>query len=151
MLLETNSILAQPVTFYLALKQVTWTNGDRILSAFDNGGTSMIYQNVVANRISVFGGSLAVTATAPTLNFGVFAGVADGSSSAAQWNGGTTIGGVAAGTTHWRGGCLGANNGAAPSSFSNVEIGEICIYQGAHDESQRASLWSRYFKPRYGL
>ena len=131
--------LAQPLTIYLAFQQLTWTSGDILLDG--STGTVKVSQATGSPGLTAnAGSSLTNNTSIPLTSPGVFAFVANGTSSVYQAAGGAasvTVTGDAGANT--AGGItLGSDRSAG--NFSNIAVFEMAVYSVAHDAPTRLSI-----------
>lgn len=144
--------LAQPATYYLLLKQISWTSGDRIFDGSTVNQGTMLQSNPGSTPdINIASGSnvgpisnLAVGA------WGVMAAVFNGASSSVQLNLGTPVTGDS-GAANPGGLTLGADGPAAAFTLnSNIAVAEWVVYSAAHNADQRAAV-VRYLMKKAAL
>jgi hypothetical protein len=139
---------AQPLSIYMLVKQITFTNGDKFFDL--NDGQCAIYQRTTTPDISLYAGS-ADAAHNSNLTLDTYKAVC------AVFNGASSlihVNGIAATT-----GNPGTNgiNGVSPtlgawyaSTFNgahcNMELREMAIYPAAHDATKRQAVFD-YLEP----
>lgn len=143
--MQATFTLVQPYTVYMALTQVSSTNGSII---FDGVTANARLSQGAANAVSVNAGSSFATDTTMPVGAGpgVVCCVFNNASSVLQ-----TGGGAASVTTT---GTAGANNpggitvGASrvPGNYSNIIVNEIAVFSAAHDAQTR--LWMLRYMAR---
>jgi hypothetical protein len=137
----------QPFTMYIVLKQISWTNGDRIISRPD-GTQTIIYQNSTTPTIQQFAGGSGPTTTAGTIgNWIILAAVFNNASSSLLVNAGNESTGTS-GTNSVSGLCMGANAGGI-NNFANIDIAEFVLYDQAQSLSVRRNLINNYFNMKW--
>lgn len=140
----TSFTLAQPVTVYMVFKSVTWTSNDTIYDG--NAGNSMrLYQVGVSPSLSMGAGPASNALAVDT--YGIITNIWNGASSVIQINN-LTEATANAGTTSPSGFKLGEFGGT--SANSNIQVAEICIYNTAHDASQRTTI-KNYLAAKYAI
>lgn len=140
--------LAQPFTYYIVFKQVSWTDGEHIIGGTNSTTSGTLIQSTSSPN---FGGSAGspsgLTNDLPIGTYGVVTAVWNGASSLIQVNDSTAITGD-----------FGASNpagiiiGDRPSGSrnSNIEIAYIVIRNTADDSSTR-TLFKNFLIERFGL
>lgn len=138
---------SQPLTEYLLMKQITWTNADTFCDG-DTAASLLIQQGGASPFMNLYAGSgVASNGDLALGNFGVVAAVFNGASSSLQINNGTpTTGNPGAGNAG--GFTLGA--GATPGNHSNITVKEVILFPAAHDAATRARV-VRYLMQVGGL
>jgi hypothetical protein len=131
--------LAQPVTVYVALQQITWAVNAILFSG--GTGAAKVTQVTASPQVAMNGGSaLANDSTIPVGVVGVMGCVFSGTSSVYQAGGGgpsvTTTGD--AGTTTTGGFTLGASH--VPGNYANIYVREVAIFSVAHDAPTRLQM-----------
>jgi hypothetical protein len=126
--------LAQPLTVYTLLKQVTWTGNDFIWGQNSIG----LVQVTASPQIQLSAGAaLANSSDLAVDTYGVVCCVVNGASSVLQVNNNTAITGNAGAATISNFG-LGASSAGA--AFSNIEAKEVILFASAHDAATRARV-----------
>lgn len=131
--------LAQPATWYILFKQVTWTGGDVIFDGIPAASNKLEQRTVTPLLRGSADVNLLGPAAGLTLNnFGAVSVVFNGASGvvAISDNGGAiseTTGDIGIDTGD--GITLGARGGGA--NFSNIVVKEVIIYSAAHDTATR--------------
>ncbi len=128
--------LTQPTTIYLLAKQITWTIGDHLYDGFTTNSGAVQQAAITPNlRGNITGGATFATNSDMVLDtYLVLQVVFDGASSLIQVGAATATTGTAP-PGDMNGFTLGAT--AAPNGFSNIQVKEALLYQGAHDATQR--------------
>jgi hypothetical protein len=127
----------QPFTWYLLMKQVTWTSGDHICNGL--AANTALYQSATTPRIRQFAGTSGTENADLVLNaYGVVAAVFNNASSVLQVNNGTPVTAAAIGASNAGGFTIGGDN--AGNSPAHVQVKEIILFTAAHDAAQRASV-----------
>lgn len=141
--------LGAAVSIYALLKQVTWTINEYLWDG--QGSAALGFRQATASpRLAVqVGGSTFVDATGlPVDTYGMVAAIYNGAGSVLRINATETTGTVnAVAPTQF---LLGANNGAVPAGFSNIQVKEVLIFASAHDAATRARIY-RYLAGVGGL
>jgi hypothetical protein len=132
--------LAQPLTIYLAFRQVSWTSGDVIFDGVT--GTVKVSQATGTPGLTAnAGSSLSNSTTIPvSQQLGVLCFVANGANSVYQSAGGAqavTITGDA-GANSAGGITLGCDRSSA--NFANIAVREMAVYSVAHDANTRLQI-----------
>jgi hypothetical protein len=137
--------LNQPYTVFIVVKQITWTNTERI---FD-GSTVFIRQNSATPNIQLTGSGAGIQSTALSVGaWGLVAGVVNGASSTLAINGGADItGDVGVATALSRITLFNRADGSGPS---NVSIAECLVYNSALSSGNQASV-KTYLNGLYAL
>lgn len=130
--------LNQPMTEYLAVKQISWTLND-VISDGNTDGTKYFYQSDVANKLRIFAGSALAPTDIPLAAYFAAANVYNGAASSYQINNGVMVSGNS-GASNPGGYFLGCNGGAANSHFANVQAKESILFSSAHASDTRAKL-----------
>jgi hypothetical protein len=128
----------------MRVKQVSWTNGDALMEPSLSGGDVMIFQSTATPRMAVIANGLPGLTTAaggPPLGSDFsLACVLNGANSVIHFDS-TSLSG-ATGTTTQGGAMTGLSVGARQqlSSFSNIQVKEICVFSAAHDLATRNQM-----------
>lgn len=128
--------LAQPLTFYIAFQQLSWTSTDVILDGV-TATVKLSQETASPGIIANAGSALAVDNTIKVGSNGVACFVANSTSSVYQAGGGaasvTTSGDA---STNAAGGItLGASR--TPDKWANIRVYELAAYSVAHDATTR--------------
>ena len=118
----------QPCTYYLLLRQVSWTANDYLCDGLITAG---IFQDTTTPQIAMYAGA-SVIGTQSNLEvgaYGVLAAVFNGASSSLRVNNNSPVSGDA-GANNPGGFQLGSFSG--PSNFSHIQAKEAILYSGAH-------------------
>jgi len=148
--LKDTITIAQPVTYYLVMKQITWTDGDNIIGG--GGDATLLRQRTSTPNLSIYSG-VGWTANNTDLavdTWAIVRVVFNGASSSIKINNNIATTGNAgtAGATRF---CLGAyvvvsNEGI--SDYANIEVAEIIICQGTVSAEDDANIMA-YLHKRY--
>lgn len=132
--------LAQPVTIYMLLKQVTWTSGDYLYSTADNAYIRDLVATPNIYLTSNNGAGFTSANTNLTLDtYKALAGVHNGASSILHVNGSAaTTGSTGTGGINTL--VLGSIY-VEGAGWSNIQVKEILVYAGAHDATQRQTVF----------
>lgn len=130
---------AQPCTYYILGKQVTWTDIDKWCDG-DAVNSGYVQQRTTTPGIRI-GTTTAATAINSDLavnTYGVICAVLNGASSRIQINNGTAVtGGVGSSTPG--GFTLGAG-GTAVASYSNIQVKEVALFNTEHAARKRETV-----------
>lgn len=128
-------VLAQPYTRYLRMRQITWTSSEYLCDGI-GANTGHLIQQTSSPTLSLMG---AISNSALAINtWGSVAMVVDGASSVLRIDATEVAGNSGVGNPG--GLTLGADGGAVPSVFGNIEVAEEIVYSVAHDASTRAAV-----------
>jgi hypothetical protein len=130
--------LNQPATYYIAMKQITWSSGEGFMDGTLTN-TQAIFQTGVTPSISLYAGAAAAPNTDLTLDtYFAVAAVFNGASSVLQVGSGTpTTGNPGAGTA---GGLVLGSAGAGGGQFGHCRVKEFMAFAAAHTAAQRALI-----------
>jgi hypothetical protein len=132
--------LNQPITYYLALKQVTWTAGDYFIDG--DGNTSVLIAQPSAGatpEIVAYAGSLSAVSTGLAVNtYGVICAVYNGASSVLRVNNGADITGNFGANN--AGGLTLGGSGTVVAQFANIQVKEVIVFNQAHTAAQRSLM-----------
>lgn len=138
------SSTSQPLTYYLLLKQVSWTSDDGILDGIAVSTRVVLYQLDTSGHLAMWAG----TANANKQDFGIgtefvctaaFNAQASGSYSEKN-NDGPFNNGANAGTNSITGLTVGSFYDA--SNFANIEIREIVVYEALHSDADQLTMYN---------
>ena len=131
-----------PVTTYILIKQITWTNADTIIDA-PIGNFARIYQGDAGpgspSLVSSHGGSIQGGSEAILGEFHIICQVIDGASSLIQIDNNIPATGTH-GSQPLNGLSLGAFNTDTPAAWANVAFKEVIRYNAAHDADTRTQV-----------
>lgn len=134
--------IAQPSTFYILMKQVTWTVNDYIWDGNSLNNTRLLQSATTPNLAFDTGGVGLIQLGGPALgSYAVLSVIHNGASSSAQFGLAAPTTGNA-GTTAADGFMIGARGGGL-AGFSNIEVMEIILFASAHSGDTRAGI-ARY-------
>lgn len=132
--------LAQPVTIYMLLKQITWTGNDIIYDTTDRAYVIDLVATPNIYLTSNGGTNYTAANTNLTLNtYKAIAGVHNGASSVIHVNGSAAITG-SAGTASINTLRIGSQI-AGGVLCSHIQVKEMLVYAGAHDATQRQTVF----------
>jgi hypothetical protein len=135
----------QPVTIYAVVKQITWTDNDRIHSSETND--QVFYQAGGTIDLRLYAGAMLNAGGIATDTYAITTIIFDGTTSEIRINlDDATIGN--AGTGNPTGITLVSNSGG--SDFGNVEFAYYMLRQG-HDDTATQDLFIAFLKTRFGL
>lgn len=148
-LLSPSFSVSPPVTYFLVMKSVSWTAGDRIFTGSDSVGSPEIAQRGT-NALTLTDQGIAdgPAVTFASGSFGLVKAIANGTSSVMALNNGsdqTSATNLSNGLGRF---ILGRAGGGG--SFGNFEVAEIAIYNSVISGSNLTDL-KDYFGPRYNL
>jgi len=132
--MEVAFTLDQPCTFYLLMRQVTWTSTDVMW----DGSAAQVQgsQSVTTPRIGATAGAVIVNTALAVNTYGVVAVVYNGASGVLQVNSTTTTGDI--GANNPGGFSLGANRSV--TAAANIQVKEVIIFPVAHDAATRTTV-----------
>ena len=127
--------LNQPYSVYIVVKQITWTSNDAFLAGQTGDNYSLI-QSAASPNIRNWAGAGTSTQNGDLAvgSWGIVANIFD----SAGWirvNAGSTAGSISPTTADRGGMTIGAH--PAPTSFCNMEIAELLLYNGATARATR--------------
>lgn len=123
---------SQPCTIYICFRQVTFTNSDRVFDGFTTS-TGIVFQRTTSPDLGMFAGVGEWTFGSLALNaYGACCVVFNGASSLGQLNNNSAVGG-SPGAGAMGGFTLGST-GNSPGLFSNIQVKEVILYTGAHNQ-----------------
>lgn len=133
----TDYVRLQPTTFYLLMKQVTWTI-NRTFTDGGNSNTALIRQTTSSPNISLHAGSNGDNNGDLAINvYSVISAVFNGASSVLQVNKNAPV--ISdAGASDTDGLAMGFSAGT--SADSNSQFKEIIVYAAAHDAATRIQI-----------
>lgn len=141
--------LTQPFTYYMVVKQITWTRTDYFFDALSNDYVCCDQQTASPILEFYAGGSPGYTSDLAVDSWGLLMIVFDGANSIIKVNDGTDVTGNI-GTNNGNGLTLANRNGLGYAA--NIEFAEIAFYSGAHVAASGDGLQARtYFKNKYLL
>jgi hypothetical protein len=144
-------IFSQPEFIYLVFKQITWTNGERIIDG-DSVNTMDIEQGTITPRLSGYAGTSFGNTdnTRLTLDtFGIIRVLFNGLNSKIIINNGTVVTGNS-GASNAGGITIGIDGGIVSSLYAHIEIKEA-IFRNVSDSSGDEALIYAYLKNKYSL
>ncbi|MBK9357712.1 MAG: hypothetical protein IPN08_10050 [Bacteroidales bacterium] len=145
-----NFTLNQPITYYMVIRQITWSEVDYLISGKAANGSTAIRQAVSTPGISVLSSNLVANNTNLALNtFGYVRAIINRSSSKLQVNAVNVEGSGDVGSEN-AGGLNLAKIGVAALYFGNVEYKELIVRDKA-DNSTDETLIYNYLKTKYGI
>ena len=134
-------VMASPVTVVMVVKQVSWTNDDRIMDGF-NVDTSIIRQTTASPQIGAWGGTTysSNSSSLAVGSRGIVLRVWNGASSVLRVNNqaeitdGTGTIGTTGGVT------IGARGGGGVADWANIALEEFVVFNSALDATNRSAV-----------
>lgn len=128
--------IAQPFTFYILLKQVSWTLNDIYVDF--GSAAAQIYTPIATPQVTFYASGSAQLNVSPAVGqYGAICVVGNGGSSVMQLDAGAPVTGNAGAATVSQLSIGAAGTGSGPG---NIQVKEAVLYSGAHDATTRARV-----------
>jgi hypothetical protein len=147
--LKDTITIAQPITIYMVMKQITWTQDDDIMNG--QGNVALLRQNDATPKLYTYSGAAFSCANANLAidTWGILRFVVNGASSSIRIDDNAATTGTAQTGSMTRfcvGAYVAANEGFA--DYSNIEVAEIIICSGTVTAGDDANVMA-YFHNKY--